>query len=306
VLISFRLFKISAMNMKLKLVFSINLLSLLFLLMLSGCKDNHTTKEKSLVAIDEFTYYSNTVKDTFYISVQLPLNYKKELKKRYPVVVLTDANFYFPMLAPIMHQYEKGGLLPPLILVGVGYKSFDLMNSLRVRDYLYPKAIPSDDMKAPGGGQRYYQFITHDLLPKIDSNYRTETDTRTLLGHSFGGYFSLFALQQQVTEKRNDFKGFVSASPSLWYNNNYLFGLPGQLKSALLKDTLRVYLTVGALETPKEWTIQPVKNMSKQLNDNHVGNLKLSITVYNDLDHMDAGLISFVRGLEKMYAKPIL
>ncbi|SDS43893.1 hypothetical protein SAMN05216490_1156 [Mucilaginibacter mallensis] len=289
--------------MKLKSAIIINLLSLL--LVISGCGDSHTTpKKESSSSIKEFTCYSNSVKDTFYITVQLPLNYEKEPKKRYPVVLLTDANFYFPMLAPIVHQYEKGGLLPPLILVGVGYKSFELMNSLRVRDYLYPQAIPSDEMKAPGGGQRYYQFITNDLLPKIDSNYRTEMNTRTLLGHSFGGYFSLFAFQQQMSGKRNDFKGFVSASPSLWYNNNYLFKLPDQLKRTLLKDTVSVFLSVGSFETPKEWTIQPVENMAKQLDNKHISKLKLSTIVYNDLDHMDVGLISFIRGMEKMYAKP--
>ena len=288
--------------MKLKPIIAIYLLSLL--LIISACGGSNTTKESPSASLKKFTCYSKTVKDSFYISVQLPLNYDKETKKHYPVVVLTDANFYFPMLAPIVHQYEKGGLLPPLILVGVGYKSFDLMNSLRVRDYLYPKAIPSDEMKASGGGQRYYQFITNDLLPKIDSNYRTETNTRSLLGHSFGGYFSLFALQQQISEKRNDFKGFVSASPSLWYNNNYLFKLPNQLESTPLKDTISVFLSVGSLETPKEWTIQPVENMSKKLGDSHVSKLKFSTTLYNDLDHMDAGLISFISGMEKMYAKP--
>lgn len=289
--------------MNLKPTIAINLLSLLFLLIISACGGSHTTKENSSALPKEFTCYSNSVKDTFCITVQLPLNYDKEPKKRYPVVVLTDANFYFPMLGPVLHQYEKGGLLPPLILVGVGYKSLELMNSLRVRDYLYPRAIPSDEMKAPGGGQRYYQFIINGLLPKIDSNYRTETNTRTLLGHSFGGYFSLFALQQQICEKRNDFKGFVSASPSLWYNNNYLFKLPDQLKNTFLKDTLSVFLSVGELETPKEWTIQPMENMSKLLDNSHISKMKLSTTVYNDLDHMDAGLTSFIRGMEKMYNK---
>lgn len=288
--------------MKLTTLFCAVLLCLLCSITLPGCKGND--KQKPLTATEEFTCYSKFVKDTFYISVQLPLNYEKDTKKSYPVVLLTDANFYFPMLGPIMHQYEKGGLLPPLILVGIGYKTFEMMDSLRVRDYLYPKAIPSDEMKAPGGGLGYYQFITQELLPKIDSSYRTEKETRTLLGHSFGGYFSLLALQQQVAEKRNDFKGFVSASPSLWYNNNYLFRLPQQLKDASLKDSLHVFLSVGALETPKEWTVQPVENMSQKINDSHVAKVKLSTVTYTDLDHMDAGLISFIRGMEKMYVKP--
>lgn len=137
------------MKIRLKIITKPHLLSLTIL---QCCKDvKHTHEDKPLVSIHRFTAYSNTIKDTFHISVQIPLDYQKNISKHYGVIVLTDANFYFPMLAPILHQYEKGGLLPPLILVGVGYKSLNLMDSLRVRDYLYPKSIPSDEIKAPGG-----------------------------------------------------------------------------------------------------------------------------------------------------------
>lgn len=281
----------------------IKLLCFCALLTIAACKENPIAKKENSKPISEFKYYSNTVKDTFYISVQLPLAYQENPNAHYPVVVLTDANFYFPMLAPIMHQYEKGDLLPPLILVGIGYKSFEAMNSLRVRDYLYPKSIPSDEMKAPGGGDHFYQFITHDLLPKIDSGYRTETNNRTLLGHSFGGNFSMYALLRQISEKRSDFKGFVSASPALWYNNNYLFQLPAKLKEMAPADSLNIFLSVGALEEQK-WSIEPVKNMAKQIAGAGVNKVKLSVNVYTDLDHMDAGLISLIRGMEKMYVKP--
>lgn len=291
------------MKVRLKIITKPLLLSLTIL---QCCKEvKHTNEDQPLVSIHRFTAYSNTIKDTFHISVQIPLDYQKNISKHYGVIVLTDANFYFPMLAPILHQYEKGGLLPPLILVGVGYKSLNLMNSLRVRDYLYPKSIPSDEIKAPGGAQRYYNFITHELLPKIDSNFRTEIHNKILLGHSFGGYFSLFSLQQQLKQNRDDFKGFVAASPTLWYNNNYLFKLPGQLKDSLFKDTTTLYLTAGQLETPREWTIDPVQKMSKHLIANKLTKLRLNTVVYNNLEHMDAGLISFLNGIENMYRKPI-
>lgn len=268
-----------------------------------ACNQRHSPKQETTHTVQKFTMYSIAVKDSCYISVQLPLKYNADSARKYPVVVLTDANFYFPMLAAILHQYEKGGLLPPLILVGVGYKSFETMNALRVRDYLYPKAIPSDEMKAPGGGLNYYHFITRELLPKIDSSYRTENKKRTLLGHSFGGYFSLLALGQQLIEHHNYFDSFISASPSLWYNNNYLFQLPQQLKKMPLNDTLNVLLSAGALETPKEWTIDPVQKMNSRLKDAKIDKLKLSSVIYTDADHMDNGLISFISGLEKIYQK---
>src|SRR6185295_4865983 len=103
------------------------------------------------------TVYSKAVQDSFVISIQLPEQYDKDSLQNYPTVYMLDANFHFPILAATVKQYEKGGLLPPIILVGIGYKSFELMDSLRVRDDLYPAALASDEITAIGGGQKFYR-----------------------------------------------------------------------------------------------------------------------------------------------------
>ncbi|GAB3929870.1 alpha/beta hydrolase [Mucilaginibacter myungsuensis] len=276
-------------------------LILLSAALFTSCKQTSDTKTTNTVKDStNFKLYSKNVQDSFFISVQLPLAYPEQPKKKYPVVVLTDANFYYPMLAPVLQQYEQGGLLPPMILVGIGYKSFQAMDSLRQRDYLYPKAIPSDEMKAPGGGQNFYRFITGELLPYINKNYPTMSTERTLLGHSFGGYFTLYSLLEQLNTKRADFSGFVAASPSLWYNNFYLSRIPEQLKTSAVTDTLSLHLTVGQLEDPK-WSVAPVNDLSSMLKTDK--RLKFSSTIYTDLDHMDVGLISYIRGLQKIYNK---
>ena len=274
------------------------------ILAITSCSNERIIQKNEADSQLEYSIYSKNVRDSFYISVQLPLEYKEQSKKKYPVVFLTDANFFSPMLAPILHQYEKGGLLPPLILVSIGYKSFDLMDSLRVRDYMFPASIPSDEMKAIGGGRNFYHFLTKELLPKIDSNYRVDINKRTLLGHSFGGYFSLLALLEQVETKRTDFTGFISASPTLWYNNNYLFNLTKKLNDSDLKDSLTIFLSVGAKEEPK-WSVQPVKDFSKKLSDAHIKKIKSQVQIYSHLDHMDVGIISFIKGLEQIYNKQV-
>ena len=43
--------------------------------------------------------YSQSVKDTFYIEIQLPSNYFEDTQRRYPVVIVLDGNFYFPMMS---------------------------------------------------------------------------------------------------------------------------------------------------------------------------------------------------------------
>jgi len=282
-------------------LFIIGFYSLGFLLLFNSCiteDDQHTHNQAQDIVFD---IYSKNVRDSFEIAVQLPLEYKENSHKKYPTIVLTDANFFYPMLAPILHQYERGGLLPPLILVGINYNSFEAMDSLRVRDYLYPEALPSDEMEAIGGGKSFFQFITEELIPKIDSSYRTN-GSRTLLGHSFGGYFSLYALLEQLNQQKDHFNSFVSASPTLWYHNNYLFQLPQKLHQRQNEDTLTLFLSVGGLEEPT-WSIKPVKIFSKQLKNNNINHFVLNHLFYEPLDHMDVGLISFLQALEVFYTK---
>ena len=243
--------------------------------------------------------YSLSIADSFYISVQLPEDYNSSTST-YPVVFMTDANFQFPMLAATVKQYEKGGLLPPLILVGIGYKSFRLMDSLRVRDYLYPEALPSDEMHAPGGGKKFYEFITGDLVPLIDSTYRTDTTNRSIAGHSFGGYFTLYTLLNQLENNRTDFANFVSASPSLWYHDFYLNRLTEKLKNRSTTNKLGIFMSAGSLEN-ETWNITPVKNLADQIQKAGLKDINLHAVIFNELDHMDVAQLTFIKGLQQFY-----
>jgi predicted alpha/beta superfamily hydrolase len=42
------------------------------------------------------------------------------------------------------------------------------------------------------------------------------------MGHSFGGYFTCYAMLRGITNYPL-FNNYIAASPSLWYHDNYLF-----------------------------------------------------------------------------------
>lgn len=280
---------------------------LLFLFLLAlfayACTMSNTKSTEPIQTLDKkFNLYSEAVKDSFYISVQLPKKYYEKPDAKYPTVYIVDANFYFPMLAEVLKQYEVAGLLPPLILVGIGYKSFAAMDSLRERDLLYPASIPSDEMKVVGGGKNFNSFIVNQLIPHIDKDFRTEPNNRSLMGHSFGGYFSLYALLNQVENNQDTFRNIASASPSLWYNNYYLNQLTAKLQSRKKPSPLNIYLTAGGLEDPT-WNINPLKKLSTDLTNAHLQNLNVHQAIYTDLDHMDVAMITFSRALQEFYKK---
>ena len=273
-------------------------LSVLFL----SCSQTDKKQLVSEVSKNSWTVYSEAVQDSFVISVQLPEEYGKDTTVNYPTVYMLDANFHFPILAATVKQYEKAGMLPPVILVGIGYKSFQLMDSLRNRDYLYPAALPSDEINAVGGGQKFNDFISNQLIPYIDSSYKTNKTNRSLLGHSFGGYFTLYALLNQAENNKTVFTNFAAASPSLWYSKFYLNQLSDKLKSRTSTDTLNVFATVGGLENT-EWDITPGVKLSEKIVNAKLKAVKFQHKVYSNLGHMDVSAITFIQALQTFYNK---
>ncbi|MCL7987828.1 alpha/beta hydrolase-fold protein [Sphingobacterium sp. lm-10] len=270
--------------------------SFLLLLFLgnSACREekeagNETKQEP--IRVTELVY-STHVRDTFAISTQYPKAYDKDSLSNYPVVVLTDADLYFPLLAPILHQYEEVGIWPPIILVGIGYGSFERMDSLRNRDYLYPEALASDEITGHAGGEDFYQFLTQELIPKLKGDGLTHPK-RMLMGHSFGGYFSLYAYLRQAELKRQDFAGFLSASPSLWYHDFYLSKL--LTKQLSVSGDQEIFLTVGGQEDA-EWGLKPFDQIVQGLEE-LTASQNLHSQVYTGLGHMDVALISFLQGI---------
>jgi predicted alpha/beta superfamily hydrolase len=246
-----------------------------------------------------FTQYSTFVKDTFHIDIQLPEGYFEDSTRHYPTVFLVDGNFYFPMMAAAVQQYSRAGLQEPSIVVGIGYRTFQYMDSLRTRDYLYPAPLPSDEMTTGGGGENFYSYMVQELIPLVHAGYRTQVGNSALLGHSFGGYFVLYALLREAQQHKANFTTFITASPTLWYNNFYLNQLPGQLA----KDSVgrHVVMTVGGKEDAT-WAVAPVMTLAAELGKNNDKSLQFIHHVYSDLDHMDVAMLSFTVGLREAAA----
>src|SRR5262245_8522155 len=115
--------------------------SLAILLILNSCHQSETKEHREISdrQLNSTNLYSKSVEDSFSISISLPNEYDASKKNKFPVVYILDANVYFDIFTSIMKSYSEVGLIPPAILVGVGYKDLQTMDSLRYRDYTYPK-----------------------------------------------------------------------------------------------------------------------------------------------------------------------
>lgn len=243
--------------------------------------------------------YSKSVADSFSIFINLPTGYDPQQNEKYPVVYLLDANLYFDIMATTINKYSEVGLAPAVILVGIGYKDFPTMDSLRNRDDTYPVAIPEYEMRVSGGADKFLSFITNELIPQIDRSYKTDTSKRVLMGHSLGGYFTVYALLQGLSAQNRRFNSYIAASPSLHYNKYYLLD---RLKEASARQHEskgpKVYITYGGMEDEGDSSMIKLDSLSARLSAIFTGNTTYKGDVYSALGHMDTQLPTFIKGLQ--------
>jgi predicted alpha/beta superfamily hydrolase len=247
-----------------------------------------------------FTLKSDFSNESFSFFVRLPKNYSKTNKQTYPVIYLLDGNAYFDQVSNSLDSYiKKKKVSVDPIVVGIGYENAYVMDSLRNRDYTFPEALPADSFKISGQGDKFYNFIKTKLVTYIDSAYRTDKSNRTIMGHSLGGYFVLYALNQNLSDSLV-FSNFIAASPSIYYHDNYLAKEIGSSQISQRNiENIKIYLTIGELEVLENQT-NDFEIFSKMLSDRKI---KVQTEVYKGLEHMGTAIPTFESGIQFLLTK---
>jgi predicted alpha/beta superfamily hydrolase len=173
--------------------------------------------------------------------IHLPRNYSKDPNQKYPVMYVLDGTSQDDHTADKITVLSDAGLVPAAIVVGLPNTRGN-----RERDQTPPFMRRNvDDEKSPyGAGDKFLSFIEKELIPFIDSKYRT-SGYRTLSGNSRGGLFVLYSL----LEKPALFQARFCYSTPVWRFDNLMVNKMSEfLRTALgLKGFL--YISVGAQET---------------------------------------------------------
>ncbi len=163
-----------------------------------------------------------------HVVVWLPPGYADPVNaaRRHPVLYMHDGqNVFDPATAFMGREWHadevadrlvREGRIPPLIIVGI-WNTPD-----RVADYT-PDQDPEEqrgDHKPQGrggNGTAYLRWITEELKPMIDREYRTDParGSTGIMGSSLGGIISLAAAE----ERPGTFGRVAAVSPSLWWNS---------------------------------------------------------------------------------------
>jgi predicted alpha/beta superfamily hydrolase len=123
-----------------------------------------------------------------------------------PVLYVTDADTQFLHTVATVDHLARNGRIPALIVVGI----YQIDRSLELVPYPSLDRTTASRVPTAGGGDDFLKFIETELIPWVESHYRT-APYRVFTGHSFGGLFATHIL----ATRPELFNALVAVSPSL-------------------------------------------------------------------------------------------
>jgi len=235
----------------------------------------------------------------YQVFVSLPASYKKEERRLYPVLFVTDANYAFPVIREIGRRLNvERPQVEEFILIGLSYaKGEDPMQS-RTRDYTPTPGGPAPAGAIQGQGPAYQIYLRDQVKPFIAQHYRTDPRRYVFLGHSYG---ALLGAQILFTEP-DMFSGYILGSPSLWYDNRHIFDVEAIYAARHRNLAAKVYMFAGEYETPRfhrtNDIVQDIQALEGRLKKRPYPNLSMTTEVLSGEDHLSVAPRGFTRGLK--------
>lgn len=126
-----------------------------------------------------------------------------EIDKNLPVIYLLDGKTYFEEVIEYTKDIDFDA-----IIVGIGEHLSNNDDYTRARDFIPGAVIDGVE----DGHLKFYQFLTQEVIPYIDQNYESDTDSRTLLGHHMAGVFTNYSLLKGASGS-SFFRSYLSINP---------------------------------------------------------------------------------------------
>lgn len=237
---------------------------------------------------EQRTIKASKIGRSYDLFISLPENYSTS-KQSYAVLYVLDG-WHFPLMVSIQNNNVYSMRMPPVILINIGQSPAKDAMTLRARDFS-PTAIANTP--GSGGGPAFLDFLEHELVPFIDRTYRTNPSDRGLLGHSRGGEFALYALEQRP----GLFQRIVAVSPAMPQDSVIFTGARRALRSQ--PASVRLDLSVGS-EDELGFT-ESTAAFARLLDEIKPKGIDYRFTLYPGENHNSVRFVAFPAGLYWAY-----
>jgi len=168
---------------------------------------------------------SNIMDYEYGVWVTLPRGYEDNPDRIYPTLYIIDGHQYYVFTGQPYGSLIWGNMVKEHIAVSVAYlpeggnnRSKDFQTTERAADFV--------------------RFFQTELIPFVESNYRTSAEDRTLFGHSLGGQFTLYTLLTAT----DTFDNYIASAPSV---NDDILALETKYASTHKDLPVNFYLASG-------------------------------------------------------------
>ena len=161
---------------------------------------------EEVITAKQLSIHSKVIGEERPVLVHLPDGYEKS-KEQYPVVYLLNGGYkarFANTTATIQLLYDTGQI-PDMIVIGIE-------DTDHTRDF-----FPIEIKGRGGGADNFLSFLTEELIPLVDSEYRT-VPYRILMGASNSGLFTIYAL----LTKPEAFSAYIAVSPTIGWCSEFI------------------------------------------------------------------------------------
>jgi predicted alpha/beta superfamily hydrolase len=258
------------------------------------------------------------------------------LKEGTPPVVLylPDADFCFGSAVNMLWAMQFLDWLPPMLVVGIGYRVSHELETLAPRSRDLTPSIDKETTETfgweAGGAPRFHSFIKDELKPWVTQRFGVDADDDVFFGHSYGGLFGAYVL---LTEPET-FKRYGLGSASLWYDHWSIFEREAAYAATHDDMAAQVFLSVGEHEGPegdrlqRAWlpeekradaeaeaaaeaasygVVDPIvdqERLVRALRSRNYASLELASEVFPSEFHMTVGQLNLSRSLRHLFGAP--
>jgi predicted alpha/beta superfamily hydrolase len=239
-----------------------------------------------------------------------------------------DGNGFFAGAVDLVRSLQLYRHLPPLLVVGIGYRAGGVADTIDVRTR---DLTPTADRRYEewhgrpvqmGGGPAFLRFILDELKPWAADRFGVEAADSVLWGHSLGGLFATYAMLQAPQA----FWGYALSSPSYWWHGRAIEALEDDFAGAHRALPVRAHVSIGADETfegrmreqanmsaedqarAAAWHLDMVSDMERfaaRLAGRGYEGLELQTEVFPNEFHITVPFLTMGRALRWLYRAPV-
>jgi uncharacterized protein len=253
------------------------IIPIFLILVIASCKKE--SFDPSLTS--EFSIQSTSNGADYSIKVAVPQDYSPETQKHAAIYVL-DGEENFSFVAENCSKISSNYSTSNVLVVSIGY------GNDRSVDY-----TPTKTDEGGGGAEEFMLFIKNELIPKMESDFGADPsrNSRTILGHSFGGLCAAYAF----TNHNDVFGNYIMLSPSIWYDNEIMLRLEQENRDININNHQLVFLGMGELENEGRM-LAPFQAFYQRLQNNYPG-IAIKSHLEPHVDHMGSKNPNIIDGL---------